>query len=221
MFDAQKYMHTLVRKLKEQFGERLVYVGLQGSYLRGDATEHSDIDPMVVIDELTTNDLLAYRQIIEEMDEPEKSCGFLCAKAQLAVWNRLEICHLLHSTRDIYGTLSALVPDFSAEDMRCYVRLSLNNLLHELIHRRIHGSDEKNIAHLPQTYKMVFFILQGLCWLEKGVFPGTLSEMRECVSNVDRTVFENTTAARKGKALNFEQDFETLFNWIQQTLLRL
>ena len=221
MLDAQKYMHTLVQKLKERFGERLVYVGLQGSYLRGDATEYSDIDPMVVIDELTPDDLLAYRQIIEEMEEPEKSCGFLCAKAQLAVWNRLEICHLLHSTRDIYGTLAALVPDFSAEDVRCYVRLSLNNLLHELTHRRIHASDEKNVTRLPQAYKMVFFILQGLCWLENGVFPGTLNEMRECVGETDKAVFEKTAAARNGQPLDFQQDFEVLFNWIQQTLLRL
>jgi len=221
MLDAQKYMHTLVQKLKERFDERLVYVGLQGSYLRGDATEHSDIDPMVVIDELTPEDLLAYRQIIEEMAEPEKSCGFLCAKAQLAVWNRLEICHLLHSTHDVYGTLATLVPDFSAEDVRCYVRLSLNNLLHELTHRRIHDSDEKNIVRLPQAYKMVFFILQGLCWLEDGVFPGALNEMRECVGETDKAVFEKTAAARNGQPLDFQQDFELLFNWIHQTLLRL
>ncbi|MBQ9141799.1 MAG: nucleotidyltransferase domain-containing protein [Lachnospiraceae bacterium] len=32
---------------KDEFGDRLLYVGLQGSYLRGEATESSDIDIMV------------------------------------------------------------------------------------------------------------------------------------------------------------------------------
>ncbi|MBQ6715695.1 MAG: nucleotidyltransferase domain-containing protein, partial [Clostridia bacterium] len=49
MFIAEKYVLSLLSLLKKDFGERLLYVGLQGSYLRGEENEDSDIDIMVVI----------------------------------------------------------------------------------------------------------------------------------------------------------------------------
>ena len=49
MYDAKAYMDELILRLKKEFGEQLIYVGLQGSYLRGEMTEESDIDPMVVL----------------------------------------------------------------------------------------------------------------------------------------------------------------------------
>ena len=46
MIDVQIYMSELTTYLEAAFGERLLYVGLQGSYLRGEATEESDIDAL-------------------------------------------------------------------------------------------------------------------------------------------------------------------------------
>ena len=91
MFQPDSYISSLIVLLKEAFQDRLLYVGLQGSYLRGEARETSDIDLMVVIDGLTPSDLDAYRGIIGSLPHPELSCGFLCGKADLACWNPLEI----------------------------------------------------------------------------------------------------------------------------------
>ena len=85
MMDIQLYLTVLIAALQAQFAERLVYVGLQGSYLRGEATEQSDIDIMTVIDGLSVNDLAAYRAIIESMEYADKSCGFICSKADVRV----------------------------------------------------------------------------------------------------------------------------------------
>ena len=78
MIDIEFYLTSAVDGLKSCFGERLLYVGLQGSYLRGEATEESDIDLMVVIDRLSAvaqklEKLLAEkvdinRYYLEEMD---------------------------------------------------------------------------------------------------------------------------------------------------------
>ena len=95
MYDVKTYMASLTDELKAAFGSRLVYVGLQGSYLRGEATETSDIDPMVVIDQLSREDLDTYRSIIARLSDPENSCGFLCGREELAHWNALEMSHLL------------------------------------------------------------------------------------------------------------------------------
>ena len=78
MFHPDTYIAALTEKLRAAFGDRLVYIGLQGSYLRGEATETSDIDVMVVLRRMTPADLSAYRRAIEELPDAEKSCGFIC-----------------------------------------------------------------------------------------------------------------------------------------------
>ena len=50
MFRVDEYLHDLILSMKNIFGDKLLYVGLQGSYLREEATENSDIDIMVIID---------------------------------------------------------------------------------------------------------------------------------------------------------------------------
>ena len=56
MIDIERYLFTLIERLTVCFGSRLLYIGLQGSYLRGEATEESDIDIMAVIDGLSVSD---------------------------------------------------------------------------------------------------------------------------------------------------------------------
>ncbi len=50
MFDLDKYLADLIMNCRSTFGERLLYMGLQGSWLRGEANENSDIDVMVILD---------------------------------------------------------------------------------------------------------------------------------------------------------------------------
>ena len=132
MIDINNYIARLTDLLKQQFGSRLLYVGLQGSYLRGEATESSDIDIMVVIDGLDMSDLAAYRSAIESLEHFDKSCGFICSKADLANWNPLEICHLLNTTKDHLGVLAELIPAYTREDIKNFIKMSVNNLYHEL-----------------------------------------------------------------------------------------
>ena len=44
MFELDKYLADLITNCRSAFGERLLYMGLQGSWLRGEAHENSDID---------------------------------------------------------------------------------------------------------------------------------------------------------------------------------
>ena len=170
MLDAKAYMDELIDRLQRQFGDRLVYVGLQGSYMRGEATESSDIDPMVVLRNVSAADLRAYREVVEAMPSPGLSCGFLCGQEELAHWNALEAFHLLHSTRDILGELAPLLPAYTRDDVRAYVKLGAGNLYHEAVHRYVHGTPERLRAALPGMAKSAFFLLQDAVWLETGVF---------------------------------------------------
>ena len=217
MVNAEVYLNSLIAKLKEAFGDRLVYVGLQGSYLRGEATETSDIDPMVVIDQLTRQDLDTYRAIIEQLPEPENSCGFICGRDELAHWNPLEISHLLHATRDEYGVLASLVPAYDERDIRSFIQLSIGNLYHELCHRYVHASMEKNRSKLPATCKGVFFILQNLHHLRTGVFCATKRELLSQLTGDDLAVMQLVLHP----AGDFEAAFDLLLRWCRQTLASL
>lgn len=221
MINIENYIERLIILLRDQFNWRLQYVGLQGSYLRGEATDRSDIDIMVVIDQLSVADLDCYRTAIESLDYFDKSCGFICSVADLKNWNPLEICHLLHSTKDYYGMLRELVPTYTEYDICNFVKMSVNNLYHEICHRYIHRDSSKNIQCLPATYKGVFFILQNLHYLKSGVFAGTKAELLPLLSGKDRAVLERALELNNTDTCDFADSFELLFTWCQETMKRL
>lgn len=221
MLNAEAYVTSLIPLLRRQYGPRLAYVGLQGSYLRGEATEESDLDIMVVVEGLCVADLDAYREAILSLGDFERSCGFICGKEDLACWNPLEICHLLHTTKDYYGALSGLVPAYTREDVRTFVKLSVNNLYHELCHRYIHASSERNLAALPGTYKGVFFILQDLHYLETGAFLPTKGLLLPRLAGKDKAVLETALRLRQGGEYDFAACYGLLFSWCRETLRRL
>lgn len=221
MIDVESYIQRLIQLLKVRFGERLLYVGLQGSYLRKEATDASDIDIMIIIDGLDIVDLENYRTAIELLEHFDKSCGFICAKEDIAVWNPMEVFHLLHTTKDYYGKLCGYVPAYTQQDIRNFCKLSVNNLYHEICHRYIHADREKNIAELPGTYKSVFFILQNLYYLSTGVFVAQKAELLPLLKGQDHAVLKRLLDFQNGIACDFADSFALLFSWCQQTLRSL
>lgn len=221
MFRIDEYIDKLINLLKDAFGERLMYIGLQGSYLRNEETKNSDIDIMAVIDNLSVEDLKTYQKALVSAGSFDKSCGFICGKADLEHWNPLEICHLLNTTKDYYGELKKLVPAYSMEDERNYVKLSLNNLFHEICHRYIHADREYNELKLPETSKSVFFIMQHLYYLNSGNFIPTKRELLACVQDEDKNVLELSISLQNNIDYDFDEAFSILFHWCQSTLSRL
>ena len=218
MVNIEAYISRLIDLLKDQFGARLIYVGLQGSYLRGEATDSSDIDIMVIIDDLSVTDLTAYRGIIRSMEHSDKSCGFICGREDLANWNPLEILNLVNSTRDHFGVLQELVPTYTEGDVRNFVKLSVNNLYHEICHRYIHSGNYTSIEKLAGTYKGVFFVLQNLTYLRRGVFAPTKASLMPLLEGLDRAVMERAMELNSGASCDFAESFELLLHWCQATM---
>ena len=61
MLDMNAWMTQFLQTLDAQFGPRVWFAGLQGSRGRGEATETSDIDVVVILDTLDAADVRAYR----------------------------------------------------------------------------------------------------------------------------------------------------------------
>ena len=218
MFDLDGYLNNLISGLRASFGDRLLYVGLQGSWLRGEANENSDIDVMVILDRFSVQDMDQYQEILKQAGFYERSCGFICGCEEMLHWNPLEVCHLLHTTKDLFGVLTDYLPSATREDEVNYVKLSLGNLYHELCHRYIHMDRDKNAAKFRGTCKGVFFLMQNLHYLETGHFILTKKELKEAVTVEDRRVLE---LAELPDGFDFEQAFSALFAWCQAAFLRV
>ena len=220
MVEINGYMERLLGLLREKFGERLAYVGLQGSYSRGEAAEDSDVDVMVLLEDFSVDDMQSYRALLDQMGDTDRACGFLCGREEMANWNPLEICHLLHTTRDYYGELNGLVSAYTRENVRDYIRLSLGNLYHVLCHTRVHAGEAEMRTLLPAAYKQAFFILQNLCFYHTGCFPGTRRELRTMLDGADRAVLQREMERRGTGDWNTHGDLRLLFDWCRDTLNR-
>ncbi|MBR0436549.1 MAG: nucleotidyltransferase domain-containing protein [Clostridia bacterium] len=218
MFDLNTYLDNLIAACKDVFDTRLLYVGLQGSYLRGEATEQSDIDIMLILDGLTAEDMDAYRAILQKNGHFELSCGFICGREEMARWNPLEVCQLLHTTKDLYGTLTDYLPEAMRRDEIDYVKLSLDNLYHALCHRYIHADREKNVRALRKAGKELYFLIQNLHFLETGTFVLSKRELKEQVGDADRAML-NLSELPDG--YDFDAAFRQVLAWCQQAFLRI
>lgn len=218
MIDLNDYLQKLITECKAVFGERLLYVGLQGSYLRGEANENSDIDIMVLLDRFSVKDMDTYRDILGRIGNSEKSCGFICGRDEMTRWSPLEVCQLKHTTKDLYGVLSDYLPDASREDEINYVKFSLGNLYHELCHRYIHADREKNVLKFRGTCKGLFFLIQNMHYLESGSFVTTNKELKTSVSEEDRMML---LMAELPDGYDFDTAFSNVLSWCQNAFIRI
>ncbi len=218
MFDLDKYLADLILNCRSAFGERLLYMGLQGSWLRNEAHEDSDIDVMVILDSFSVHDMDTYRGILMEIGFYEKSCGFICGKEEMNRWNPLEVCQLCHTTKDLLGVLTDYLPPSTREDEINYVKLSLGNLYHELCHRYIHTDRDRNAAGFRGTCKSVFYLIQNLHYLESGRFVLRKKELKEAAGEEDRIILE---LADLPDGYDFDHAFSSLFTWCQRAFTRI
>ena len=218
MLDIDGYLQKLIMMCKSIFSDRLLYVGLQGSYMRGEETDKSDIDVMVILEGFSVADMDAYRGILEKIGHYEKSCGFICGMDEMTRWNPLEICQLRNTTKDLYGNLSEYLPDAERQDEINYVKFSLGNLYHELCHRYIHADRKKNIAKFRTSCKGLFFLIQNLHYLESGEFIKAKGNLKETVSEEDRMAL---ALSELPDDYDFDKAFSFLFTWCQNAFRRI
>lgn len=87
--DWRPWMDAFLPPLLEALPGRVAFVGIQGSFGRGEAGPESDVDLVVVLDALGAAELAACRGVLEKMPFADRACGFFCDRAALAAWPRL------------------------------------------------------------------------------------------------------------------------------------
>lgn len=150
--------------------------GLQGSYLRGEATADSDIDLLVVLDQVTIDDLDTFHVAMRPLPDGERAVGFTCGRAELAAWPAYELYQFEHGTGVWLGDLHALLPEYDGDDIRLGARVSVANLYHMVNHTYLttRELDESAQAEaLKALLKAFFFSLQIVHAVRTGVFAPT------------------------------------------------
>jgi len=149
-------LKALEDRIEEKFGDRLVCLGLRGSFARGEATVDSDIDAVLILDTVSMEDLYAYREILRWLPQPEKVCGFVSGKEELAKWDRSDLFQFCMDTQPICGSLDFAKELVKVEDVRRAVHLGACNLYQKSVHGMLH---KHNMVALAKLYKAAFFVL--------------------------------------------------------------
>ena len=168
MIEPQTWVADALARMKKAFGPRLAYLGLQGSYRRGEATETSDIDLVVLLDTVEPADLDIYRSIVHALPEGHKACGFCSGTEEFFHWPRHELLPFSMDTDDYYGRLKDFLPPLSQEDARAGAKIGASALLHLLTHSYLYAEPEARPAILKDAYKAAFFVMQVVYYLASG-----------------------------------------------------
>lgn len=213
-FDVEIWLQEFTSKLFEEFDTRIKFVGLQGSYKRGEATEDSDVDLVVILDKLTFEDLVEYKKIIHSMPFYEKACGFICGEDEIYNWPKFELFHLLNDTLPLQGNLLNFIPPLKREDIFDAIKINSANLYHQLCHGYLY--ENRDIEVLYQGYKRAFYILQILYYLRSNNYVDTKKELVYLLDGEDKEILLVIINWNSLDVLdNTDFYFEKLLNWLK------
>lgn len=212
MFDIHSWMQELILRLKQTFGTRLIAVGLQGSFKRGEAHEESDIDAVVVLDQLSPADLDVYKQILRSMPpSSHPACGFISGQEELKNWSRAELFQFAYDTQTLYGTFDGLLPAPARQAALEAAQTGAGTLFHALCHTQVHGTITPEF--LAQLYKGAFFVLQALYFAQTGEYISGKQTLHQVFSGRNKEVLGVLLEGKYPLS-----SAELLFFWCRETL---
>ena len=194
--DMNTWMAAYIAAVRSAFGERVKYIGLQGSRGRGEAGPDSDIDVVCVLDSCSLQDLEIYREAVKDLPEREKLCGFVSGAAELASWDRGELFQFRRDTTDWYGRLVDLLPPEEPEDARRALHQGACGLYHLCCHNFLHGRDRGTVA---AGYKSAVFLLQAKMYLEQGVYCRRRADLEQHLAGTDLEILQTAGALKAGE----------------------
>jgi len=210
MIDMTAWMKAFLKAVQALFGERVWFVGIQGSYSRGEATEESDIDVVVILDNLSVADLRQYRAMLDTLPHRELICGFLAGKDELLHWDAADLFQFCYDTTPIQGSLDELMslPDNAA--VWRAIKTGACNIYHGCVHNMLYEKSEEILRGL---YKAASFVVQAICFAQTGNYIRNQKELREKVSPQEREILDVFFALKCGESVAFDEMSERLFSW--------
>ena len=212
-FDIISWLKVFQERLISLFGNRIKFFGLQGSYGRGEQTADSDIDVVIILDEVNFKDLQNYQSMLDSFDEHDMICGFVSGERELINWEKSDLLQLVLDTKPIIGSLEQLQYLFSDDDIHRSVLTGACNLYHACSHNFLHAKDINILAGL---YKSARFTVRMKNFLETGNYIGSMKHLSELVTGKDRTILDIASSEIHEK--NFDEHSRILLEWTSEII---
>ena len=210
MIEITAWTNTFLKVLNENFKDRVWFAGLQGSYARGEATQNSDIDMVVILDELSFSDVAKYNTMLDTLPHRELICGFLSGKNEILNWEPSDLFQFYYDTKPIEGSLDELLPLIDDTAINRAIKMGVCNIYHGCVHNILIDKSEEILRGL---YKSATFVVQAIAFKQTGKHISHQKDLIQVVSPDERVIVETFLNLKNGGATSFDTMSENLFNW--------
>ena len=210
LIDISAWTKEFLQKATKSFGYRIWFVGLQGSYGRGEATEASDIDIVLILDELSEADIYMYQKMLDTMPYRSLICGFFSGKNELINWEPSDLFQFYYDTKPILGSLDELLPLIDGAAVDRAIKISACNIYHGCVHNMLHEKREEAVKEL---YKAASFVMQALCYKKTGNYVSSQTELLKYVDETDQRMIRIFLELKNGGEIRFQEMSEALVAW--------
>ena len=211
------WMDCFMKSIHENFENRVWFVGLQGSYGRGEATEASDIDVVVILDALSAEDIQTYHNMLDTLPHRNLICGFLSGKDEILNWDSSDLFQFYHDTTPIKGSLDAVLPLLDSEAVERAIKIGACNIYHGCVHNMLHEQSEDVLRGL---YKSASFVVQAIAFKQTGKYIRLQKDLLTVVSDDEQLIVEVFLNLKNGGAVDFNLMSELLFAWSKKWIAK-
>ena len=215
MIDINNWIKTFLDAVNDTFANRVWFVGLQGSYGRGEATETSDIDVVVILNELSAADIQIYNATLDALPHRKMICGFLSGKTEIMNWEPSDLFQFCNDTVPIKGSLGEVLAVVDEGAVTRAIRIGVCNIYHGCVHNMLH---EKNEEILRGLYKSASFVIQAIVFKQTGNYIKQLNELQFLVSADEKAIIDTFVYLKNGGKVDFGKMSEVLFAWCKKQL---
>ena len=210
MIDIKNWTEKFLHALTENFGERIWFVGLQGSYGRGEANENSDLDMVVILDELTIEDIRRYNEMLDTLPHREVICGFLSGKKEILNWEPSDLFQFCHDTTPLLGSLDEVLALVDGAAVSRAIKIGACNIYHGCVHNMLYEKSEEILLGL---YKAASFVVQAIVFQQTGQYIRKQKDLLTAVSDDEKQIIETFMTLKNGGKVQFDSMSEVLFRW--------
>ena len=218
MIDITTWMNDFLQKLNHTFENRVWFVGLQGSYGRDEATETSDIDIVVILNQLSVSDIQDYNAMLDTLPHRELICGFVSGRDELLNWEPSDLFQFYYDTTPIKGSLDELLAAIDEAAVGRAIKIGACNIYHGCVHNMLH---EKSDDILRGLYKSASFVVQAITFKQTGKYTKHQKELLLLTSPDEQAIVNTFLNLKNGGSVEFLTMSDTLLafakKWIVQS----
>lgn len=218
LLNIQEWTDDFIKAMKQAFGDDLLFVGLQGSYGRGEAGESSDVDMVVVLKTLSFNSLKTYGEALKRLPNHELACGFVSDRETLSAWKPSELFALYCDTVPLFGDIDFIKDSFTSYDATDSVKEAACAVYHAACHNCLY---EKSPEILKALLKSVFFALRAKVFCKTGRFVKRSDALAAELTGHDAEMLRCWIAIKAEREISselFDAVSEALIKWSSENI---